>query len=548
MKLLIVESPTKIKTIAKIAKALGEPFYFVATLGHIKELPVKSLGVDLKDFEPHLILLPQKRAIVRELRSLARKVREVYLATDPDREGEAISFHLYEILKEMKNNNLKIFRLELPEITELGLKEALKQPREVDEFLYRSWKARRVLDRLIGYLLSPYLSKNLSRKLSAGRVQSSALRLIVEREEQIERFVPKKSYSLIVKVKNSRGEELELELYKKRELLKKTSREELLRLFEAYLKDSKLWIESIKKRKLKEYPPQPLKTSTLIEASGNLLGLNPKETMRLAQSLYERGYITYMRTDSHRVSPFAKKSARAYIERVFGKEYVGGDRGLKKSIFVQDAHECIRPTDITKQPKDLSLKEKKLYELIWQTFIASQMSPAEFEEINYLFRNPNLPPELYLLYKPKKLIFDGYLRLIPKEIELKKQLIAYHEEPFQVVDYTLRQHETKPPERFTPQSLILKMEALGIGRPSTYATMLDILLARGYIQQEGKYLKPTPLGKEVISFLKERAIQFVDYEFTANMEQALDELAEGKRDYYSYLKEIFEILKEKTSP
>ncbi|MCS7149237.1 MAG: type I DNA topoisomerase [Caldimicrobium sp.] len=547
MKLFIVESPTKIKTISKITKSLGDSFSFVATLGHIKELPFKSLGVDLENFEPKLVLLSQKRALIKELSLLMKRVREVYLATDPDREGEAISFHLYELLKDSQTS-LHFYRIDLQEITALGVKRALKTPRQIDMDLYISWKARRVLDRLVGYLLSPYLSKNFRRALSAGRVQSPALRLIVEREEEIETFTPKKRYSLKVKVVDSSCREYDLELYHKKELFKSEDKEELINFYKKYLQNESLWIENIETKKLKEYPPFPLKTSTLIEASGKQLGLTPKETMKLAQSLYEKGHITYMRTDSVRVSPLAKKNARSYLEKVFGKEYLGKDRVSKKSAFVQDAHECIRPTDITREPYGLSSKERALYQLIWQTFLASLMSPAEFEEKRYLFSGEKMPPSYYLVIREKRMIFDGFLRLLPKEKRSSELSEPPSGETYKVITYRIEEHETKPPERYTPQSLIMKMESLGIGRPSTYANMLDILFAREYITKEGKYLKPTNLGREVVSFLKKRASPFIDYQFTAKMEEALDEISQRKREYVSFLKEIYNTLKAHTTP
>lgn len=543
-KLLIVESPSKIKTLKKLLNSSKENFILKATLGHIKDLPPKNLGIDFSTFEPTFLYLPSKRKILKELKKLVLKVEEIYLATDPDREGEAISYHLYEYLSQVKSS-LKFFRLPLQEITELGLKEGFKNLREIDKNLYLSWKARRVSDRLIGYLISPFLSRSFKKPLSAGRVQSPALRLIVEREKEIETFIPQKSYSLIVLAEDKNGKLYELELISKKELLKKENKETLLEYFKKYFEGKTLRLFSIKDKILKKYPPYPLKTSTLIEVSGNYLSLSPKETMKIAQKLYEEGYITYMRTDSIRVSPLAKKEARAYIEKFFGKEYVGKERKIKTLAFVQDAHECIRPTQIERKKIFLSKKEEALYGLIKQFFLASQMSEAKYLERTYEFRSDTLPANLKLQMKRKKLLFDGFLALLKTEEEKLSELPDLEEgDVLKVKGCKIKEHVTKPPERYTPQSLIKKLESLGIGRPSTYATILDILWKRGYVEKEGKYLKPTELGRKVCEFLEKRTPLFMDYNFTANLENALDEIANNKKDYYSTVKEVFKVLEE----
>ncbi len=540
-KLFIVESPSKINTLKKLLNSSRDEFIFKATLGHIMDLPAKNLGVDLKTFRPQLFYLPQKKRILEDLKKAISRIKEVYLATDPDREGEAISYHIQEYLKGL-NPSLQFYRLELHEITEYGLKEALKRVRQVDENLYLSWKARRVCDRLIGYVISPFLSRNFKMPLSAGRVQSPALRLIVEREEEIENFKPQKNYSLEVLAKNKEGKCLQLELFTKKNLLKKQNKEELLEIYEKYLKNREILVTSIKERIIKKSSPSPLKTSTLIEMAGKALSFSPKETMKIAQRLYEEGYITYMRTDSVRVSPIAKREASEYIEKNFGKEYVGNVRRVRNSAFSQDAHECIRPTKVSLERVPLGRKEQALYELIRRIFIASQMSHAQYLEKTYQFRNDSLPKDLMLLYKGKKLIFDGYLLLLGKEEEDTPLPDLEEGESLRVFDFRIKEHTTKPPERYTPHSLIRKLETLGIGRPSTYATMLDILFTRGYIVEEGKYLKPTELGKRVCKFLEKEAPSFMDYQFTAKLEEALDEIAHKKRDYYSTVKEIFQVL------
>lgn len=538
--LFIVESPSKIKTLNKIFNSLGKQYIFKATFGHIKDLPRNNLGLNLQNFEPKLEILPKKWSLLKELKEMAPHIEEIYLATDPDREGEAISYHLYEFFKTLPLK-IPIKRLELHEITEQGVKRAFQSVRTLDENLYLSWKARRVFDRLIGYTLSPYVSRHFQRALSVGRVQSPALRLIVEREREIENFVPEKSYSLWVQAKDEKDNNFILELYYKKELFKSKEKEELLVFFDKHLQEKVLNLWDSKEKVVAQYPPMPFRTTTLIEASGKALGLSPKETMKLAQDLYEEGYITYMRTDSVRASPLAKEAARTLIRDLYGEEYVGKERRLKKVVHAQEAHECIRPTYLDREPHRLSPKHLALYRLIWQTFLASQMSKAEYLEKNLIFRSETLPKGFYLLLKGKKLLFDGFLRLYGETKE-EKMLPEPHPNTLTIISYEIKEHESKPPERYTPQSLILKMEKLGIGRPSTYSTILDTLFSRGYVFQEGKYLRPTSLGKEVSSFLEEKVSPFVDYQFTAHMERELDNLIENKRDYFSLVKELFDNL------
>ncbi len=541
--LFIVESPSKIKTLSKILNNSGHSFLFLATFGHIKDLPIKSMGINPHTFDPYLEVLNSKRAVLSKLKKLLSSVNKIYIATDPDREGEAIGYHLLEYIQKNQPFPLEIKRIELREITEIGIKNAFNNLRDIDENLYTAWKARRVLDRLIGYKVSPFLSKNFKKALSAGRVQSPALRLITEREKEIETFRPEKSYSLMVIAESSSGECFEIELFSKKELLKTKNSEGLLEIFKEYLEGKEIELSSIKDKTLKKYPPQPLKTSTLIEVAGKFLGLSPKETMKIAQSLYEEGYITYMRTDSTRVSPLAKKEAKAYIERLFGKEYVGGERKVKLSAHAQDAHECIRPTQILRQTPPIGKRERALYELIKRIFLASQMREAIYAERMYVFKNAYLPKDLKLILKRQKLVFDGYLLLLGREEKEDKDFPDLREgDLLKIKGYKIKEHITKPPERYTPQSLIKKLEALGIGRPSTYASMLDILFTRGYIEEQGRYLKPTELGRRVCEFLERVTPLFMDYQFTANLEKALDEIAEEKRSYYSTVKEVFEIL------
>lgn len=539
MKLFIVESPYKIKTLQKIIHSKENSFIFKATYGHIMDLPKKSLGVNLnKEFAPHLIFLPEKMKNLKSIERFLSKVKEVYLATDPDREGEAISYHLKKFLSKRKKD-LVFKRLDLIEITEWGVKRAFQHPREVNEFLYQAWLARRVLDRLIGYLLSPLLSKSFKTFLSAGRVQSPALKLIVEREREIESFVPELSYSLEVLLNNK----LKVELYYKNKLYKVSEKEELKKFFESKLKDKELELWEIKEKKVKKPPPMPLKTTTLIEWAFNQLRFEPKETMKIAQRLYEEGYITYMRTDSVRVSLSAQNKAKDFIEKNFGNNYLGKLKKEKIGKFIQDAHECIRPTQINLLRIPSGVKENQLYEVIWKVFIASQMAQAEYLERTYVFANSNLGKEFTLRISGKILLFDGFQKALPSEEKEEKLPELKEGEKFKVRDFNIKIHKTSPPPRYTPQGLIKKLESLGIGRPSTYSTILDNLYFRKYVMKERGYLKPTELGKKVCEFLEIKTPLFMDYHFTAVMEEDLDKIYKGEASYLKVVERVYEVLK-----
>jgi DNA topoisomerase-1 len=543
MKLLIVESPSKIFTLYKILEKnkKNEKFIFLATYGHIKDLPVKNLGIDLNTFSPRLIFLSDKKNVLKRLRKLSLTVKEVFLATDPDREGEAISYHLYEFISKIKPE-VRFKRIDLIEITEHGIKQALKHPREINFKLYEAWLTRRVLDRLIGYLISPEVSKNFKKRLSAGRVQSVALRLVAEREEEIENFVPQTRYFLSLKLKH-KDKEIFAELLCKGKVLYFSEKEEAEK-FGRSLVGKILQLNKIVEKEEKEFPPLPLKTTTLIELAQKELGFSPKETMLIAQNLYEHGFITYMRTDSVRVSEYAKKSAREYIKELFGEEYTGKGRRIKKGKFVQDAHECIRPTNIRLETVPLPEKEKFLYSLIRFYFILSQMSPAIFLKKNLVFKFIDKELKDYSAgVKFKKLLFDGYLKLVNKKIK-ENWIEVGSSKIWEIAGYEINSQTTKPPERYTPSSLIKKLESMGIGRPSTYATLLDILFKRNYIVKEGNYLKITELGKEVVKFLKENFSPFVDYEFTAKMENELEKILTGENEYFKTVSEVYRVLKD----
>ncbi len=540
-KLFVVESPTKIKTLKKILSGQNNSFILLPTFGHIKDLPKTSLGVDLTTLQPTFVYLRSKYKVLRELKRLAKKVSEVYLATDPDREGEAISYHVREYLLNLRKD-LVFYRLDLREITPLGVKSALSNLREVDERLYESFLARRVLDRLIGYLVSPYLSRAFKQPLSAGRVQSPALRLIVEREREIENFKPEVSYGLTLTLKRN-GITFTSELHKKKGSFRTKTKEELEEFYKNYVKGQRIYVERVETKEVKEAPPPPFKTSTLIESAGKAFGFSAKETMFLAQRLYEEGYITYHRTDSTRVSPLAKEMARSFIVENFGPEYSAQRLRRVSGKFAQDAHEAIRPTRLEEKGVGLPAKERMLYQLIWQRFLASEMASAVYLQVKAEIKTPKLPQGFSFVFSGKKLLFPGFKVLFAEEAPSQIPDLSEKEE-LTLVGYKIERHETKPPSRYTEESLIKKMESLGIGRPSTYATMLDILYQRGYIKKEKRELVPTELGKQVCDFLCQRTPFFMDYKYTAEVEEELDEIAKGENSYDKVVKEVLAKLRE----
>ena len=539
-KLFIVESPTKIKTLKKILSSFKKSFILLPTYGHIKDLPKNSLGVDLKTLEPRFIYLRSKYKVLKELKRLSSKVSEVYLATDPDREGEAISYYVKEYLLKQRKD-LVFYRLDLREITPLGVKTALNNLREVDEKLYESFLARRVLDRLIGYLVSPYLSRAFNQALSAGRVQSPALRLIVEREREIEDFKPEITYGLILTLEQN-GTTFTCELFKKKFPYRAKTKEELEEFFKRYVEGRRLYVEKVETKKIKEAPPPPFKTSTLIEAAGKAFGFSAKETMFLAQRLYEQGYITYHRTDSTRVSPLAKKMAELYIKTHFGEEYCGQTRRRRVQKFTQDAHEAIRPTNLEITGESLPQKERLLYQLIWSRFLASEMSSAVYLQVKAEIKTEALTQHFSFIFSGKKLLFPGFKRLFSEEKD--PAVIPDLKDGMDLIllGYKVEKHETKPPSRYTEETLIKKMESLGIGRPSTYATMLDILYQRGYINKIKRELVPTELGKKVCDYLSQKTPFFMDYNYTAEVEKELDEIAKGLNTYAQVVKDVLEKL------
>ncbi len=536
MKLVIVESPTKTKTLKKF---LGKGYKVNATRGHIRDLPRKKFGVDLADFTPTYTVVPGKKKVITQLKKQKEESDEIILATDLDREGEAIAWHTAEALGLDKNDYQRIV---FHEITETALKQALEEPRKINYDLVNAQQARRILDRIVGYKLSPLLWKKISKGLSAGRVQSVALRFIVEREREIEEFEPREYWSISALLEKE--EEFESKLIKigseKLSRFDIKTEKEAQKIAEA-LKESSFRVERVKKKKRKRYPFPPYTTSTLQQDAWKRLHYSSKQTMYLAQQLYEKGLITYHRTDSLNLSSEATRAAGKVITSQFGENYwPGKPRFFKtKSKSAQEAHEAIRPVQPEKDPEKIKAKKKEqeLYDLIWRRFIASQMKNALFDQTKarikaekYLFRS-----------KGQTLKFDGFLKVYPvryKEDRLPP--LSKGDEP-KLKKIKPKQHFTRPPARYNEASLIKELEKNGIGRPSTYAPIISIVQQRNYVNKnEKRRFFPTEIGKTVNDLLVKHFPKIVDTEFTARMEESLDKIAAGDKEWKKVLKEFYE--------
>ncbi len=543
--LIIVESPTKVRTIKKI---VGRDFEVEASVGHIKDLPKSRLGVKIDNgFEPEYVTIRGKKEVIKKLKAAAKKAQEIYLGPDPDREGEAIAFHIAEELKDLGK---PIRRLLLYELTERGIKEALAQPTELDEKKFESQKARRILDRLVGYNLSPLLWEKVKRGLSAGRVQSVALRLICEREREREIFVPEEYWTIEVLLKSEKGEILaKLKRYKGQPV--KPRNEAEAQAIVADLKRLSFLVSRVEKKKVRRHPAPPFITSTLQQEAWRRLRFSAKKTMMLAQRLYEGveigdegavGLITYMRTDSVRVAKEAQEEARSFIKERFGKDFLPAKPPVYKSRkSAQEAHEAIRPTSLSRTPESLksylSRDEFLLYELIFRRFVASQMKEALFErtEIHIAAGEYELlasglvleHPGFLVLYRPEEEEEEGSLPKLEPGMELRLAKV----EP--------KQHFTQPPPRYTEASLIRTLEEKGIGRPSTYAQIVSTIKERGYVETEKGALKPTELGLLVNDLLTAHFPDIIETGFTARLEEALDEIEEGKKDRVELLRNFY---------
>ena len=535
--LVIVESPAKVKTIKKF---LGANYEVMASNGHVRDLPKSQLGIDVEhDYEPKYITIRGKGDILASLRKEVKKAKKIYLATDPDREGEAISWHL---LKALKLEDKKVYRIAFNEITKNAVKESLKNAREIDMNLVDAQQARRVLDRMVGYRISPLLWAKVKRGLSAGRVQSVALRIICDREEEINSFIPKEYWTLDASFRIPGEKKLLLAKYfglkDKKTVI--SSKEELEQIM-GEIKGAGFCVSEVKKGERTKKPPLPFTTSTLQQEASKTLNFSTQKTMRLAQQLYEGieikgngtvGLITYLRTDSTRVSGEARRMAEEYIGKNYGENYVGKEpEEAKGGRKVQDAHEAIRPTDLNRTPasmKDsLSRDQLRLYQLIWKRFVAGGMQPAKYETTSIKID----AGEHRFTVAASRMIFDGFTCVYAQdEDKAENNLLAgavTEETPLTLEGFEEKQHFTQPSPHYTEASLVRALEELGIGRPSTYAPTITTLLARRYIVKENRNLYVTEIGEVVNHMMQEAFPSVVDVNFTANMEALLDSVAEG---------------------
>lgn len=552
MQLIIVESPHKAKTIEKFLKG---NFKVDASKGHVRDLPVNYMGVNLNgNFEPHYVISPEKKADIKRLSEDAKKADKVYLATDPDREGEAISWHLAEVLGLDKN---KYSRIEFNEISEKAVKNALEKPRDIDMNLVDAQQARRVLDRIVGYSISPAASSRLNETLSAGRVQSVALKMVVDREREIQAFVPQEYWNLKAEIYPDGKSTFKVLLVEKNGKKYKPACEEEAKAVEAELKNADYKVNSVKKTVIKSHAPAPFITSTMQQDGSVKLGVSAPQIMNIAQRLYEGvetpngnvALITYMRTDSVRVSAEAQAAARSYIKDKFGSDYVPEKPNFYKSKKdAQDAHEAIRPIDIRRTPESvesiLDKNQYKLYKLIYDRFIASQMSEAVYNGVAV-----EVGAGVYgLKTSGKTLAFKGYTAVYddtqkPDDEENGSALIPVISdgERLNLKTLTKEQKFTKPPVRYTEATLIKNMEDKGIGRPSTYATIMAKLSdkKREYVRKEKKYLVPNSISYELIDFLVKYFPDIMDISFTARMEDELDDIGSNGKDWHKLIADFY---------
>lgn len=548
--LVIVESPTKVKTIKKF---LGSNYTVMASNGHVRDLPKSQLGIDVEhDYEPKYITIRGKGEILAELRKEVKKADKVYLATDPDREGEAISWHLMHALK---LENKKTYRITFNEITKNAVKSSIKNAREIDMNLVDAQQARRALDRVVGYRISPLLWAKVKRGLSAGRVQSVALRIIADREEEINAFIPEEYWSLdaCLKVKGER-KPLTAKFYGTADEKMTIHSEQEVNQILAELEHEDYYVENVKKGERLKKAPVPFTTSTMQQEASNALNFATQKTMRIAQQLYEGitikgsgtvGLITYLRTDSTRISEEADALAKSYIAENYGEEYVGsGSTTAKDDKKIQDAHEAIRPTDITRTPamvkESLSRDQFRLYQLIWKRFVASRMKAAKYETTSVKIG----AGKYRFTVAASRIVFEGFRsvyvesgeekpenNVLLKSLDKDSELSCDH--------FDKKQHFTQPPAHYTEASLVRKLEELGIGRPSTYAPTISTIIARRYVAKEGKNLYMTEIGEVVNNIMKESFPAIVDVNFTANMEGLLDCVAEGKVEWKSVIENFY---------
>lgn len=578
MKLVIVESPTKAR---KLSEYLGSEYVVRASVGHVRDLPKSKLGVDLETFDPTYAVAKDKQKVIKELRQAASDADRVFLATDPDREGEAIAWHVQYLLKEADTKATKDIkdipfeRATFHEITKRAVTEALNQPTEIRQHLVDAQQARRVVDRLVGYQISPVLWKKIRRGLSAGRVQSVALRLIVEKEREIEAFEPDEYWEVDVALnpKNLGAQEIFEEGKPKEDVPADTlisrvvevgsekyepSAEAHVTPVLADLKTATYRVKDIEKKERRRSSPPPFTTSTLQQAAANRLSMTSKQSMRLAQQLYEEGLITYHRTDSVNLSSSAVTMARDYIRQQLGSKYLPEKpRAFKgKSKNAQEAHEAIRVTDISVTKHQLEAKGGKitgrhaqLYDLIWRRYVASQMTPAVYDQTAILISaKPEAKKPAHLEYTLKTngsvLKFDGWLRFGSSGEDTLLPDLKPNQDLF-FLQENAAQKFTQPPARYNDASLVKELEKRGIGRPSTYASIISVIEDRGYVNRDNKRFIPTAIGTTVNDFLIKHFPEIMDFDFTAEMEDDLDEIASGKKDWQKIVKAFYQPLHKK---
>ncbi|OON98423.1 MAG: DNA topoisomerase I [Epulopiscium sp. Nele67-Bin004] len=545
MNLVIVESAAKVNTISKF---LGKSYKVEASVGHVRDLPKSQLGVDVEnDYEPKYITIRGKGDLLQKLRREAKNAKCIYLATDPDREGEAISWHLYHSLK-LEGKIVR--RITFNEITEMAVKEALKSPRDINTDLVDAQQARRVLDRLVGYKISPILWKKLRKGLSAGRVQSVTLRLICDREKEITEFIEKEYWSVesLFKMGKTKGFEAKLDKIDGQKFEIRNADEAQV-IIDECLKDKFVVTECKASDRVKN-TVLPFTTSTMQQEASKHLGFSTQKTMNIAQQLYEGikvgktefGIVTYIRTDSVRIAESAKQMAEDYIKETFGAEYLQEKVKTKaKTSNIQDAHEAIRPTYIDKTPQELkeylSRDQYRLYTLIWNRFVASQMAQALFETHSIKIKNGKYT--FKASYSRRK--FEGFLKVYSLEDSTKQEKVINVSEgqELELIQLTPNQHFTQPPGRFSEASIVKALEENGVGRPSTYAPTITTLLARGYVTKENKVLYPTDLGEIVNNIMLDYFEEIVGVEFTAHLEKALDEIASGNIEWKEIIKAFY---------
>lgn len=546
--LVIVESPAKVKTIKKF---LGSNYEVTASNGHVRDLPKSTMGIDVEhDFEPKYITIRGKGDVLAKLRKEVKKADKIYLATDPDREGEAISWHLFHALK---LDGKMVYRISFNEITKQAVKESLKQARQIDMNLVDAQQARRVLDRIVGYRISPLLWMKVKRGLSAGRVQSVALRMICDREEEINAFIPQEYWSIDVKLKFEKRT-MVAKFSAKTNKLEEIRNEKEATAIKDKLEKADYVVEDVKHGERVKKAPVPFTTSTLQQEAAKVLNFSTQKTMRIAQQLYEGvdikgmgtiGLITYLRTDSTRISEEAAASTAEFVKEQYGEEYLPVSHSESKSKGkIQDAHEAIRPSDVHRIPTDikesLSRDQYRLYQLIWNRFVASQMADARYDTASCKIK----AGEYILTASTSKVSFAGFMDVYTNDTDEKgetRSLVSslVPGESLSMEEVITEQHFTQPSPHYTEASLVKTMEELGIGRPSTYAPTISTIIARRYITKENKNLYVTELGEVVNKIMKEAFTEIVDETFTAAMEEELDKVADGELDWKEIVRKFY---------